>query len=92
MHHIRRWLVVAHRYAGIALCLVFLVGFVSGIGMVFAGGMPRVSAADRLAHLAPLDLSRVRLNVADAAARAEIVEILIGKNCRRAGDDGGVTA
>src|ERR1700730_2305807 len=59
-----KWLVkqaiLWHRYLGIVFCLFFAVWFISGIVMMYAS-MPELSEADRLAHLAPLDLSRVTL-------------------------------
>jgi len=47
MARIRKWLILSHRYLGIALGLLFVVWFASGIGMIYARGKPpngRVSA------------------------------------------------
>ena len=67
-----RWLIWTHRYVGIPLSALFVLWFASGIVMMYTGGMPRLTPAERLAALAPLDLSRVRLTPAAAAARARI--------------------
>jgi hypothetical protein len=72
MASLRKWLIVSHRWLGIALSLLFVVWFASGIVMIYAGGMPRLAADVRLEHLAPLDLTRVALGPAQAAERAEL--------------------
>jgi len=41
MRWVRKSLILTHRYLGTALGLLFFVWFVSGIGMMYAGGMPR---------------------------------------------------
>ncbi len=69
MTMLRKWLILSHRYLGIALGLLIVVWFASGIVMIYAGGMPRLSAEVRLEHLPPLDLSRVTIGPADAANR-----------------------
>lgn len=66
----RRWLILIHRWLGIVLSLFFVVWFASGIVMVFTGGMPELSEAERLAHLPALDFSRVRLRPIDAVIRS----------------------
>ena len=71
MIRFRKWLILIHRWLGIALCLLFLVWFVSGIGMMYAGGMPQLTPHARLEHLPALDFARVRLTVADAARRLD---------------------
>ncbi len=70
MVFLRKWLILGHRYLGIALSLLFVTWFGSGIVMIYAGGMPRLTADARLERLAPLDLSQVTLTVAEAADRA----------------------
>lgn len=72
MTFLRRWLILAHRYLGIALSLVFVVWFASGIVMMYAGGMPRLDAQLRLERLPALDPSRVRLAPSDAAEQATL--------------------
>ena len=65
----RRLLILLHRYLGIAIGLMCVVWFASGIVMMYAGSMPRLSQDIRLERLPALDLSRVRLSPADAAER-----------------------
>jgi hypothetical protein len=63
----RRPVVFAHRWLGITLGLLFAIWFASGIVMMYAR-MPDLGAAQRLAHLAPLDLSTavVPLDILDS--------------------------
>src|SRR5687767_12901018 len=74
MRHLRKWLIVSHRYLGIALGLVFVAWFASGIVMIYAGGMPQLSPELRRESLAPLDMSALRLTAAEAAQRALITD------------------
>jgi hypothetical protein len=62
----RRFVILSHRYLGIALSLIFVVWFASGITMMWWGGMPRLTADERLARLPSLDLRSVRLTPSDA--------------------------
>ncbi len=66
----RRTLILTHRYLGIPLSVLFVLWFVTGIGMIYVGGMPTLSAQARLEKLPALDLSAVRFTPAEAAARA----------------------
>jgi hypothetical protein len=66
----RRALILLHRWLGITLSLFFLMWFVSGIVMAFTGGMPEMTPSERLAHLPPLDLARVRLRPIDAVLQS----------------------
>jgi hypothetical protein len=70
MQLLRRSLIVLHRYLGIPLSFLFVLWFVSGIAMIYVGGMPALSPQARLDHLAPIDFAAVRLGPAEAAARA----------------------
>jgi hypothetical protein len=70
MNRVRTVLILTHRYLGIPLSFVFVVWLVSGIVMMYAGGMPSLAPEARLARLAPLDLGRVALTPGEAAARA----------------------
>ena len=63
----RKAMILTHRYLGIALCVPIVMWFVSGIGMMYAGGMPRLTPETRLERLPPLDLARVRLSPSEAA-------------------------
>ena len=64
---LRKWLILSHRYAGIVLSLVVVMWFVTGITMMYAGGMPRLTPEMRLEKLPNLDLARVQLTPAQAA-------------------------
>jgi hypothetical protein len=63
----RKAMILTHRYLGIALCVPIVMWFVSGIGMMYAGGMPRLTPETRLERLPPLDLTQVRLSPSEAA-------------------------
>ena len=67
---LRKSLILTHRYMGIALSLLAVMWFATGIVMMYAGGMPRLTPQTRIERLPPLDLSVVRLTAADAAERA----------------------
>jgi uncharacterized iron-regulated membrane protein len=67
---LRRLLILVHRYLGIPLSFLFVVWFASGIAMIYVGGMPALSAQERLAHLPELDLAAVRITPAEAARLA----------------------
>ena len=36
----RKLLILIHRYLGTTLCLLFLMWFLTGIGMIYSRGMP----------------------------------------------------
>ena len=83
-----RVLIVLHRWVGVALCLLFLLWFPSGIGMMY-WGFPSVTEADRLARAPALDAGQVTLTppgrCPDTAARPPAAR-------SDASDDGGRTA
>lgn len=64
----RKVLIYTHRWLGIALTLVFLIWFVSGIVFMYVG-MPVLPAEERLRRLEPLDVASLRVTPAEAAAR-----------------------
>ena len=70
MQTLRRALIFTHRYLGIPLSVLFVLWFVTGIAMIYVGGMPTLSAQTRLEHLPELDLAAVRYAPAAAAAEA----------------------
>lgn len=72
MKGLRKWLILVHRSLGIGLGLVFLLWFVSGVGMIYAGGMPELAGKVRLERMQLLDLSRVSVSPANAAAVARL--------------------
>jgi hypothetical protein len=64
----RRALIFVHRWLGVALCLLFLLWFPSGIVMMY-WPFPDVSPADRLEHATALDASAIALLPDEAVAR-----------------------
>ncbi len=66
----RRTLILTHRYLGIAISLMLVVWFASGIVMIYAGGMPRLDPQLRLDRMPALDFSHVKLAPPAAAERA----------------------
>jgi hypothetical protein len=65
---IKRSLIFIHRWLGVTLCLLFLLWFPSGIGMMYFP-MPSVTQSDRLQRLPILRPSNVVVSPADAAAK-----------------------
>ncbi len=76
MAQFRKWLILSHRYLGIALGLLIVVWFATGIGMIYARGMPSLTDELRLERLEPLDLESVRVTPSEAAERAGLGEFL----------------
>jgi PepSY-associated TM region len=72
MNPLRRFLILLHRYLGIPLSVLFVLWFVTGIAMIYVGGMPQLSPRERLERLAPLPLDRVALLPPAAAERAGV--------------------
>ena len=70
MANLRKWLILSHRYVGLALGLLFVVWFASGIGMIYARGMPSLTEELRLERLERLDLESVRVMPVEAAERS----------------------
>jgi hypothetical protein len=66
----RRILILAHRYLGVPLSMLFLIWFVSGIVMIYSQGMPQLTTAERRRRMPALNESKVRLTPSDALARA----------------------
>lgn len=64
-----RWLYLLHRWLGIAACLLFLLWFLSGLVMMYVP-YPSLTDAERLAGMAPIDWSRVRVGPTEALRRA----------------------
>jgi hypothetical protein len=71
MQLLRRILILLHRYIGIPLSVLFVLWFVTGIAMIYVGGMPALDPKARLERLPSLDIAAVQLTPAEAAARAE---------------------
>src|SRR5678816_664752 len=72
MVKLRKLLILSHRYLGIVLSLMFVMWFVTGIGMIYSRGMPRLTPQTRLARLAPLDLSAVHLSPSQAVEQGNL--------------------
>ena len=53
MLHAKRWLFLIHRWVGVLLCAFFAMWFLSGVVMMYVG-YPKLTQAERLAHLPPL--------------------------------------
>lgn len=65
---ITRWTIYTHRWLGAACCLIFTLWFASGVVMMYQR-MPALSAEERLWRLAPIEVSALALDAADAVAR-----------------------
>jgi len=65
MVHAKRWLFLTHRWLGVLLCAFFAMWFVSGVVMMYVG-YPKLTPAERIAHLPPLRASDVALEPAQA--------------------------
>lgn len=70
---VRKGLILSHRYLGVALSLVFTMWFLSGIAMIYARDMPRLTPEERLARRPAVDFSRIRLGPAEAADRVGLI-------------------
>lgn len=71
MPHAKRWLYLVHRWLGVLLCAFFAMWFVSGVVMMYVG-YPKLTQAERLAHLPPLRAATVALEPAEALRQAGI--------------------
>jgi len=63
----RAWLIMTHRWMGIALGLMLVVWTTSGIVLMYFG-LPHLTAAERLSSLPELDTESVVVSPAEAAA------------------------
>jgi hypothetical protein len=68
-HRVARALIYTHRWLGIALSILFVVWFASGVVMMYAR-MPELDPAERLARLAPINFADVRIAPGDVAPEA----------------------
>lgn len=66
-----RTLILAHRYVGIATCLLFVMWFASGMVMMYVG-FPQLTADERFKGLSPLDLRAAHLLPGQALAIAGV--------------------
>jgi len=65
---IKRVAIIVHGWLGVTLCLLFLLWFPSGIGMMY-WDFPSVTPADRLDRSPSLDRATIRVSPAEAYAR-----------------------
>src|SRR5262249_41638309 len=63
---LKRSLIFVHRWLGVALCVLFLLWFPSGIGMMY-WDFPSVRPADRLERAPALDPATIKLSPEEAA-------------------------
>ena len=70
----RRAVVFTHRWLGIAGGLLFAAWFTSGIVMMYAR-MPELARPERLARLAPLDLSAARVSPLEAVEQHHLADV-----------------
>ena len=67
---LKHWLVVTHRWLGVAMCLLFALWFATGIIMMYVE-YPELTEAERLAERPALALERVAITPDVAIAAAE---------------------
>ena len=67
----RKSVILVHRYLGIGICLLAVMWFATGIVMMYAGGMPRLTSELRLERLPEINLSSVRLTPYEAAEHVQ---------------------
>ncbi len=73
---LRKFLILVHRYLGIVLSVFFLVWFISGIAMMYAGGMPSLTPRLRLEHLAPVDFNAIQLTPSEDAGSVVLLTVM----------------
>src|SRR5688572_10834523 len=99
MKHVRKLVILSHRYLGIAISALVVMWFATGITMMYVGGMPRLTPELRLERMTPIDLQDVLLTPAEAAQRAEFgrpptratLMSIVGRPAYRFGGNGGTT-
>ncbi len=67
----KRWLYVFHRWAGIALCLLFASWFFSGLVMLYVS-FPSFRAEERVATAAPIEWQQVHVGPDRALAKLNL--------------------
>jgi hypothetical protein len=67
---LKKTVIVVHRWIGTTLCLLFLLWFASGIGMMY-WTYPSVSDEDRLRHDPPLDAGKINVSPEEAYEKLE---------------------
>ncbi len=69
LKHLKRWLILGHRWLGIMTGLFLAAWVLSGLVMLYVA-FPALTEAERLSHLRPIAWDRVRLGPDAALARA----------------------
>ena len=67
-------LIFLHRWLGVAMCLVFLLWFVSGIVMIFVQ-YPQFTENESLDNSVAIEFSRINLSPSEALGRASVTEM-----------------
>jgi hypothetical protein len=70
---IKRWLILLHRWLGVAFCLLFAMWFASGVVMIYVP-YPRLTEPERVAGLLPLNAEAVRILPGQAISAAGLME------------------
>lgn len=73
MPHLRNWrywLMMTHRWMGIAIGVMFVIWSLSGILLLYYG-MPHLTAAERLTRLPELDAAAIRVAPSEAATKVD---------------------
>jgi hypothetical protein len=68
---LKRSAIFIHRWLGVALCLIFLLWFPSGIGIMY-WGYPEIESQERLDRSPALDPAQIRLSLAEALDKAQL--------------------
>jgi len=82
---VKHWLVVAHRWLGVAMCLLFALWFATGIIMMYVE-YPELTEAERLAQRPALVLADVNVTPAQAVVRGELAGPLAALTLSMLGD------
>ena len=73
---VRKFLILTHRYLGIVLSVFFVVWFLSGIGMMYTGGMPDLTPKARLERLAPIDFTAIKLFPSEQGENVTLLTVM----------------
>lgn len=82
---LKNWLVVIHRWLGVAMCLLFALWFATGVIMMYVE-YPELTEAERLDKRPGLALERVNLEPVDAVARSGLAGSVAGLKLSMLGD------
>ena len=78
----KRWIILLHRYLGIPMSVVFVLWFVSGIFMIYAGDMPALSESEKLGYQPPIDYQSITISPTQAIRAAgigsEVTQVTLG--------------